>query len=56
VVPEPSRYSQPLPIEEARTEMDVLNDRFVYFIDAADGRGKVIYLRHDGDYGLVEPE
>jgi hypothetical protein len=54
VVPEPSRYSEPLPFEEARTEMDVLNHRFLYFIDAADGRGKVIYLRHDGDYGLVE--
>jgi hypothetical protein len=24
--------------------------------DAEDGRGKVIYLRHDGDYGLVVPE
>ena len=56
VVPQPSRYSEPLPFEEARTEMDVLNHRFLYFIDAADGRGKVIYLRHDGDYGLVEPE
>jgi len=56
VVLEPSRYSDPLPFEEARTEMDVLNHRFLYFIDAADGRGKVIYLRHDGDYGLVEPE
>jgi hypothetical protein len=31
------------------------NHRFLYFIDAADGRGKVLYLRHDGDYGLVEP-
>ena len=35
--------------------MDVLNHRFLYFIDAVDGRGKVLYLRHDGDYGLVEP-
>jgi hypothetical protein len=35
--------------------MDVVNNRFVYFIDAADGRGKVLYMRHDGDYGLVEP-
>jgi hypothetical protein len=56
VVPEPSRYSEPLTLERARTEMDWLNHRFLYFIDADDGRGKVIYLRHDGDYGLVEPE
>jgi hypothetical protein len=55
VVPEPSRYSEPLSLEAARSEMDVLNHRFLYFTDAADGRGKVLYLRHDGDYGLVEP-
>ena len=23
-------------------------------VDAADGRGKALYLRHEGDYGLVE--
>ena len=40
---------------KARDEMDVLKHRFLYFIDAVDGRGKVLYLRHDGDYGLVEP-
>jgi ribosome-associated translation inhibitor RaiA len=56
VVPEASRYSEPLTLEQARTEMDYLNHRFLYFIDADDGRGKVLYLRHDGDYGLVEPE
>jgi hypothetical protein len=55
VVPEPSRYAQPIPLAKARDEMDVLNHRFLYFIDAADGRGKVLYLRDDGDYGLVEP-
>jgi hypothetical protein len=56
VVPEPNRYSEPLRLETARAEMDELNHRFLYFIDAEDGRGKVLYLRHDGDYGLVEPE
>ncbi|HEX4717411.1 MAG TPA: sigma 54 modulation/S30EA ribosomal C-terminal domain-containing protein [Thermoleophilaceae bacterium] len=55
VVPEPSRYTEPLTLRNARDEMDVLNHRFLYFVDAADGRGKVLYLRHDGDYGLVEP-
>jgi ribosome-associated translation inhibitor RaiA len=55
VVPEPSRYSEPLPLAVARSEMDVLNHRFLYFIDEDDGRGKVLYLRYDGDYGLVEP-
>jgi ribosome-associated translation inhibitor RaiA len=56
VIPEPSRYSEPLPFDRARTEMDMLDHRFLYFVDAADDRGKVIYLRYDGDYGLVEPE
>jgi putative sigma-54 modulation protein len=54
--PEPSRYSKPLTLDQARTEMDWLNHRFLYFIDADGGRGEVIYLRHDGDYGLVEPD
>lgn len=56
VVGEPSHFSSPLTLETPRMEMDELNHRFLYFIDAADGRGKVLYLRHDGDYGLVEPE
>jgi ribosome-associated translation inhibitor RaiA len=55
VAPEPSRYSAPLTLDAVRTEMDMLNHRFLYFIDAGDGRGKVLYLRHDGDYGLVQP-
>jgi ribosome-associated translation inhibitor RaiA len=56
VVAEPNRYSEPLTLDQARTEMDIVNHRFLYYIDAADGRGRVLYLRHDGDYGLVEPE
>ncbi|HEX4734323.1 MAG TPA: hypothetical protein VH247_07910 [Thermoleophilaceae bacterium] len=43
-----------------RKEMDMLNERavntrFLYFVDAVDARGKVIYVRLDGDYGFVEP-
>ena len=55
VVPRPSRYPGPLALSAARMEMDFLDHRFLYFLDAEDKRGKVIYLRHDGDYGLVEP-
>ena len=29
---------------------------FLYFTDAADGVGKVLYRRHEGDYGLVAPD
>jgi putative sigma-54 modulation protein len=55
VTPRPSRYDEPISLSEAREQMDWLNHRFLYFVDAADGRGKVLYLRHDGDYGLVDP-
>ncbi|MEA2331997.1 MAG: hypothetical protein QOH58_2135 [Thermoleophilaceae bacterium] len=55
LVTEPSRYSEPLTLETARAEEDVLNHRFLYFTATEDGRGKVLYLRYDGDYGLVEP-
>jgi ribosome-associated translation inhibitor RaiA len=54
-VSEPTRYSEPLTVDRARAEMDMVNHRFLYFVDGDDGRGKVLYLRHDGDYGLVEP-
>jgi hypothetical protein len=56
IIPEPSRYSEPISVVDARSEMDVLNHRFLYFIAAEDQHGKVIYLRHDGNYGLVELE
>ncbi len=55
VVPEPSDYPSPLTLQAARAEMDRFGQRFAYFIDAEDVRGKVLYLRHDGHYGLVEP-
>jgi hypothetical protein len=54
VVPVPDRHGQPVALAEVREEMDLAEQRCVYFVDAADGRGKVLYLRHDGDYGLVQ--
>jgi hypothetical protein len=60
VVAQPSWFSEPLPFATARREMDLLtecavNTRVLYFVDAGERRGKAIYLRLDGDYGLVEP-
>ncbi len=52
---EPSRHSAPLELRAALAEMDALNHRFLYFTDAGTGRGCVLYLRHDGHYGLIEP-
>jgi len=54
-VRESSRYSQPLELEAAVSKMDALNHRFLFFTDAETDRGAVLYLRHDGHYGLIEP-
>ena len=55
VTPTPGRYPEPVSLERVRGELDVLGDGFIYFTDVRDGRGKVLYVRRDGDYGLVEP-
>jgi ribosome-associated translation inhibitor RaiA len=56
VVPKSSRYSGALTLAQVRAEMDVVDHGFLYFTDAEDLRGKVLYLRRDGDYGLLEPQ
>jgi ribosome-associated translation inhibitor RaiA len=55
VTPKPSRYPKPVSLTRVRGELAVLGAGFIYFIDERDGRGKVLYVRHDGDYGLIEP-
>lgn len=49
-----SRFSEPVALETAVAEMDELDHRFLYFVDASSGRGSVIYLRYDGHHGLIE--
>ena len=55
IVREDSRGPEPRTLETVIAEMNELNHRFLYFVDAASGRGRVIYLRYDGHYGLIEP-
>lgn len=52
---EQSRLSEPLTLEQAVAEMDALSHRFMFFVNAETVRGNVIYLRYDGNYGLIEP-
>jgi uncharacterized protein (DUF2267 family)/ribosome-associated translation inhibitor RaiA len=54
-VVEAIRRQEPLTLDEAQADLAARGERFEYFVDADDGRPKVLYLRHDGDYGLVEP-
>jgi ribosomal subunit interface protein len=55
IVHEESRMSGPIELEDAVTEMNAFNHRFMYFTNAETGRGNVIYLRYDGHYGLIGP-
>jgi len=52
---EESRLSEPVALAAAVAEMNELDHRFLYFVNAETGRGNVIYLRYDGHYGLIEP-
>jgi ribosomal subunit interface protein len=54
-VRERSRFSSPIDLQAAVSEMNAVNHRFLFFEDAATGRGDVIYRRYDGHYGLIEP-
>lgn len=56
IVRERSHFSEPLTQEDALSQMDELNHRFMFFVDAATGHGAVLYLRYDGHYGLIEQE
>ena len=50
-----SRYSSRLELQAAVAEMNATGHRFLFFENAATGRGNVIYSRYDGHYGLIEP-
>ena len=39
--------------DDACALLDATDDRFVFFLDA--GRGRVLYRRYDGHYGLITP-
>ena len=40
-------------LDDACALLDATDDRFVFFLDA--GRGRVLYRRYDGHYGLITP-
>lgn len=47
---------KPMTVEEAVREVQVSDDGFVVFRDAATERMHVLYRRKDGHLGLIEPE
>jgi len=46
---------KPMSPEEAALQMDMLGHNFFVFRDAESNDVSVVYRRHDGDYGLIEP-
>lgn len=42
-------------LAEAENRLGLSEEPFLFFIDAATGRGNVLYLRYDGHYGLITP-
>lgn len=47
---------RPMPPEEAIEQMELLGHRFYVFMNAEEDALNVVYLRDDGDYGLLQPQ
>jgi putative sigma-54 modulation protein len=46
----------PMSPEEAVEQMELLGHNFYVFYNADEGQINVVYLRRDGNYGLLQPE
>ena len=44
-----------LTVDDACALLDASDAPFTFFVDAATGRGQVVYRRYDGNYGLIVP-
>ena len=47
---------KPMDIEEAQMQMELLGHQFFVFRNAKTNEVNVLYKRHDGDLGLIEPD
>ncbi len=46
----------PMTIDDAIAQMELLGHSFFLFLNSASKEYNVLYRRHDGDYGVIEPE
>ncbi len=46
----------PMDEEEAILQMELLNHDFFVYLDMDYDQVQVVYKRHDGDYGVIQPE
>lgn len=44
----------PMTVEDAMEELELIGHNFYVFLNKASGSISVVYLRNDGDYGLIE--
>jgi hypothetical protein len=42
-------------LEQAIERLDASGEPFVFFVDPQARRGQLLYVRYDGNYGLIEP-
>ena len=47
---------RPMSVEDAALQMELLGHSFFVFVNVETDRTNVLYLRKDGDLGLMEPE
>ena len=47
---------KPMPVDEAIMQMNLIGHSFFVFRNADTEEVNVVYLRNDGNYGLIEPE
>ena len=46
----------PMHLDDAITQMDMVDHAFFVFVNEENGETNVLYRRNDGHYGLLEPE
>ncbi len=46
----------PMDPEEATLQMEMLGHSFLLFLNAEDAKVNLVYMRKDGNYGLIEPK
>ncbi len=46
---------KPMDVDEAVLQMDLTSDNFLVFTNARSDQINVLYRRHDGDLGLIQP-
>ena len=47
---------KPMTLEDAAFQMELLGHDFFLFLNSETDEHSVLYRRHDGDYGLIQPE